>query len=141
MKKEPDKKTENFLQSFSLRPPPQNLKEKILDSAIQKKKINHVMTPILWKGLIGCLFLLVTIFAVDAEFSKKQSERINSMAGLSKTPPVETSDAWSMLPEVFWEPSDSYKDTGRKKYYALRKKRGITTRQHEWRESLEKELE
>lgn len=141
MKKEIDKKTENFLKAFSLRPAPQDLKEKILDSTIQKKKTNHVMTPILWKGLVGCLFLLVLVLAVDAGFSKIQSERINSITGLSKTPPAETTDDWTMLRDILWEPLDSTGDTGMAKFYALQKKKGEIARQLEWRESLEKELE
>jgi len=141
MKKENNKNPEDFLRTFFLKPAPPGLKDKILDNAIQKKKTNHVMTPILWKGLMGCLFLLIIVLAVDAGVSKIQSNRINNITGMSKIPSAETRDDWTLLHDVLWEPLDSTGDTGKAKFHALQKKKGKITRQLEWRESLEKELE
>lgn len=141
MKKETDKETEDFLKTYSLKPPPEGLKEKILVGIQHKKKTDHVMTPILWKAFAGCVFLLVLVLAVDAGVSRMHSKRINRMTGLVKIPPAETTEDWSVLHDILWEPLDSSQETGREKYYAIQKSREITTRPQEWRESLEKELE
>jgi hypothetical protein len=141
MKKENNEKTEDFLRTFSLKPAPPKLKDRILVNAIQRKKSTHVMTPLLWKGLVGCLFLLIIVLAVDAGLSKIQNERYISITGMPKTPPDEATDDWTMLHDILWEPLVSAKDTGKEKFNAFLKKRGKKMRRPEWRESLEKEWE
>jgi hypothetical protein len=141
MKKETDKETEDFLKTFSLKPASQGLKEKILDSTIQKKKTNHVMTVFLWKGFVSCLFLMIIVIAVDATVSHSQKNRFSSFLDKPQESSDKQEEEWSMLKEIIWDPLDEQANTVKKKYYGLQGKSKKNTRQLKWRESLEKELE
>jgi hypothetical protein len=141
MKKETDKETKDFLKTFSLKPAPQGLKEKILDSTMQKKKTNHVMTVFLWKGFVSCLFLMIIVIAVDATVSHSQKNRFSSFLDKPQESSDKQEEEWSMLKEIIWDPLDGQANTVKKKFYGLHGKSEKNTRQLKWRESLEKELE
>ena len=141
MTEENNKKTEDFLGGFSLRNAPPDLKEKILDRALQKRKTNHEMTTFLRKGFVGCLILLIIVIAVDATITRAQNRRFSSFLDEQQATTDKAEEEWSMLEDIIWEHTESAKSEAKIKFYDLLKKKKKTRRQPEWRESLEKEFE
>ena len=140
MKRENNKKTEDFLKDFSFKPAPSALKDKILTNAQKKQKSNHVMTAFLWKGFVGCLFLLFIVIVVDATISHTQHKRFSLFLDKHQESSDKQEEEWSMLKDIIWEPLDSTENAIKKKFYRLSEKPGKRGRLPEWRESLEKEF-
>ena len=136
-----NKETEDFLATFSLKSTLPGLKEKILEGALQRQKPNHIMTASLWKGFVGCLFLLIVVIAVDVTVSGSQNNRFSSFLDKPQESSDKQEEEWSMLKEIIWDPLDEQANTVKKKYYGLQGKSEKNTRQLKWRESLEKEFE
>jgi len=70
---------ESFIQDFSRKPPPQGLREKVLQSAYQERMASRVMTSGLWILLIGCVVLACFSFFLDIKISINQQKRISSL--------------------------------------------------------------
>lgn len=141
MKKDNDRKTEDFLKTFSLKSAPPGLKEKILHSALHKKQTSPVITPLLWKGFVATLILLIIVIAVDATVSSTQYDRLSSFLGTPQASSATQEEEWSMLKDIIWEPLDLAGSAAKKKFYDLREDNEINKRQPEWREILEEEFE
>lgn len=141
MKRENNKKTEDFLRTFSLKTAPPGLKEKILAGALQKRNANNGMTTFLRKGFMGCFILLFIVIAVDATISRAQNRRFSSFLDKHQESASNAEEEWSMLKDIIWEPLDSTKNAVKKKFYGTQEKSKKKGRLPEWRESLEKEFE
>ncbi len=142
MKKENDKRIEDFLKTFSLIPAPPGLKGKILHSTLHKRQSSPVLTPFLWRGLAGTLIFLIIVIAVDATISSSQYNRLTTFLKLpQESTAAQEEEEWSMLKNIIWEPLDSSGNTEKKKFYNLRKNSEINKRQLQWREILEEEFE
>ncbi len=141
MKKENNKKTEDFLKDFSFKPAPSALKDKILINAQKKQKSNHVMTAFLWKGFVGCLFLLFIVIVVDATISHTQHKRFSLFLDIHQESSDKQEEEWSMLKDIIWEPLESTENEVKHRFYSSQEKSKINERNLEWRESLEKEFE
>lgn len=122
MKNDSERKTEDFLKTFSLKPAPLGLKEKILDQIPQRKKISPVMTPFLWKGFMGCMLLLMGVLVVDAAVSKTQSKRIQTFFKKSTAPHVMRGEDWILLEEIIGEPLDSLQNNAGNVVFTLEEK-------------------
>lgn len=141
MEKENNKDAEDYLGTFSLKPAPPGLKDKILDGALQKGKSNNGMTTFLWKGFVGCFILLFIVIAVDATITQSQNRRFSSLLGKQQESTDNSEEEWSMMKDIIWEYSDSTKNKAKINFYTLLEKSKNKRRQHEWRESLEEEFE
>ncbi len=141
MRKVGNKQTEDFLRMFSLKPSPPGLKEKILDDTLQKQNSNHARTAFLWKGFVGCLFLLFLVIVVDAAISKAQKNRFSSILDTPQESLNTQEEEWSMLKEIIGETLGSSENALINKFYVMQEKSKNKRRQLEWRESLEKEFE
>jgi hypothetical protein len=87
---DPDQdKAEEFLKGFSLKPAPPRLRAKILTRAVQERKAARVMTPLLWKTVLGCSILTLIFSGADKAISKSQQSRMDS---LFKEPTVSRPD-------------------------------------------------
>ena len=140
MKKENDKQVEEFLEGFSFKPAPSRLKEKILDTSLQRQKTNHVMTAHLWKGLVGCLILLIFIIAVDATITRAQNKRFASILHKQQESIDLTEKEHSIINEIIMDFSDSTKIEANIKFYDFLKKKKKKRRQLEKREFFQEEL-
>jgi hypothetical protein len=141
MKKENDKKIEDFLKIFAYKPAPPGLKEKILRSALQRKQSSPVITPFIWKGFVTTLILLIIVMAVDATVSSNQNGHLSSFLDLPQESSDRQEEEWSMLKDIIWDPLDKSENAAKKKFYTLREDSEINKRQPEWREILEEEFE
>jgi len=141
VKKDNDQKTKDFLKAFSLKPAPPGLKEKILHPVPRRKKPPHTITPLLWKGFVATLILLILVIAVDATVSSNQNNRLSSFLDRPQESTAAQEEEWSMLKDIIWEPLDSPSKVEKKKFYTLREDREINKRQLEWKEILEEEFE
>ena len=140
MKNENDKQTEKFLQSFSFKQAPSALKQKILNNALQRQKTNHVMTAFLWKGLVGCLILLIFIIAVDATITRAQNKRFSSLLHKQQESIDLTEEERSLIKDIIMDFSDSTKIEANIKVYDFLKKKKKKRRQMEKREFFQEEL-
>lgn len=75
--------SEDFLKGFSLKPPPGELREKIVDSVFQKRKAILVMSPGQWKILIASGAIIVFSFVLDAGFNHIQKKQMASLLNSS----------------------------------------------------------
>ena len=136
-----NKKTEDYLTTFSLKTVPPGLKEKILEGALQRQKPNHIMTAFLWKGFVSCLFLLIVVIAVDVTISGSQNNRFSSFLEIPQKSSDKQEEEWSMLKDIIGEPFDSTENAAKKKFYGTQEKSKNNERNLLWRESLEEEFE
>ncbi len=141
MKEDKDKKTEDWLRSFSLRPAPPVLKEKILHSVSHKKRSSSVITPWFGKGFLATLILLIVVIAVDAAVSSTQIKRLSSLLGIHQEPTFAQEEEWSLLKEIIWDPLDASGNTAKQKLYERREKSETNKRQPGWRKILEEEFD
>ncbi len=141
MKKENNKKTEDFLEDFSFKPAPSILKGKILGYSRQRQKTNHVRVAFLWKGLVGCVLLLILVIAIDAAITHAQNKRFSSILQKEQESIEITGEERSLIKDVIGEFSDSTKSDASIKLYDFLGKKKNKRRQTEWREYWEKEIE
>lgn len=81
MKIQKDQKTEDFLNNFSRKPAPPELKEKILNEARRERAVNRVMTPMLWKVGLICSASILTFLLLDTFILHNQKRYIASLVG------------------------------------------------------------
>ena len=81
MKIQNDQKTEDFLNNFSRKPAPPELKEKILNEARRERAEKRVMTPMLWKVGLICSASILTFLLLDTFILPNQKRYIASLVG------------------------------------------------------------
>jgi len=81
MKIQKDQKTEDFLNNFSRKPAPPELKEKILNEARRERAEKRVMTPMLWKVGLICSASILTFLLLDTFILPNQKRYIASLVG------------------------------------------------------------
>lgn len=140
MKKENEKQVEEFLEGFSFKPAPSMLKEKILNTALKRQKTNHVMTEFLWKGLAGCLLVLIFVIFIDATITHTQNKRFASILHKQQESIDITEEEHSIIREIIMDFTDSTKSEANVKFYDFLKKQKKIRRQLERRKFLEEEL-
>jgi hypothetical protein len=141
MQEENNKQTEKFLKNFSFKPAPSTLKGKILNDILQLQKTIHMMTAHLWKGVVGCLLLLIFVIAIDATITHAQNKRFASFLHKEQESIDITEEERAMIKDIIGEFLDSTKIEVKIKLYNFHKKTKKGGRQTEWRESFEKEFE
>jgi hypothetical protein len=82
--KEPEKNLESFLSQFRRKPAPPELKERILRQAEEKKRLEHVITPFMWK--LAAVSLTLIVLSLGAELIISPSGPLSSSAVLSSKP-------------------------------------------------------
>lgn len=141
MQKGDNKQTEDFLRMFSLRPSPPVLKEKILLET-RKRQNSHAMTnSFLWRGLVGCLLLLIFVIAIDAAITRSQNKRLTFFVHKEQESSVFTEEELSLIKDIIGEFSSTTKSETIMNPYHLLDKKKKERRQNEWRESFKKEME
>jgi hypothetical protein len=141
MQKGNNKRTEEFLERFSYKPAPSELKEKTLSKALQRQKSNHVMMAYLWKGFVGCLFLLTIVIAIDATINHAQNKHYASILQREQEPLDFTEEEHSIVKDIILDLSDSTKSEAKIKFFGLWKIKNSTRREWDRRKSIEEELE
>jgi len=81
MKYQNNQETEDFLNNFSRKPAPSELKEKILNEARRERAENMVMTPMLWKVGLICSASILMFLLLDTVILHKQKKYIASLVG------------------------------------------------------------
>jgi hypothetical protein len=81
MKYQNNQKTIDFLNNFSRKPAPPELKEKILNEARRERAENRVITPILWKVGLICSASILMFLLLDIVILHKQKRYIASLVG------------------------------------------------------------
>lgn len=123
MKRQDDNQIEVFIQSFSCKPAPSDLKNRILRVAHQEKEAARGMTPGLWKILFGCMICLAAFTSLDMKFMKDNRERIASLISLAPISGIQKGDdSVKMLAELFNVPANSEFLSWVGKRYGIEKK-------------------
>jgi hypothetical protein len=141
MKKENDKKIEEFLDEFSFKPVSPALKEKMLNNALQRKKTNHVMPHFFWRDLVGCLILLVFVITIDSTLNHVQNKHFASIVHKQKESIDLTEEERSFIKDIILDFSDSTESTANRKFFGLGNTKKNTWREWDRRKSFEEELE
>lgn len=141
MEKGNNKKTEDFLGTFSFKSGPQGLKGKILDGVLKKRESDQGMTIFFWKGFVGCLLMLIFVIAVDATITHAQNKRFSSFLDKQQETNEKSEEEWSMLKDIIWEPIESTNNIVKKKLYGSQEKSKKKGGLQEWRKSLKEEFE
>jgi hypothetical protein len=141
MHEENNKRTEKFLKNFSFKPAPSALKRKILNDVLQLQKMNQVKAVFLWKGLVGCLLLLIFVMAIDAALTHTQNKRFSSILHKEQESIDITEEERAMIEDIMGEFLDSIKIEAKTNLHYFPEKTKKRRRQTEWRESLIKEIE
>ncbi len=139
MKKEYDNKIEEMLKTFSLKAPPPGMKEKILERTWQRKKTTSVMASFHRKGIVGCLILLIVIFAVDAAVSRTQNDQMFFYLDKSEESSYQQDEEWSMSEDIIGKPPIKSQIARRKRPSAFWEKRETIKRLTGWMEAFEEE--
>ncbi len=72
-------KTEEFLKRFSFRPPPPELRKRVLLAAAKKRADEHVWSPFCWKAALALLVLGFTALLADTALSRAQVRRLSAL--------------------------------------------------------------
>jgi len=81
MKYQNNQKTVDFLNNFSRKPAPPELKEKILNEAQRERAEKRVMTPMLWKVALICSASILMFLLLDTFILHNQKRYIASLVG------------------------------------------------------------
>jgi hypothetical protein len=141
MEKGNNKKTEDFLHTFSLKPAPETLKEKILHYSHRPHKSSETRAVAFRNGLAVCGVLLISVIAIDATITHFQNKRFSSIFQKGQESIDLTEEEHSLIREIIGEFSGSTKSGVNLKLYNQWEKREGKKRPTGWRESLEKEIE
>ena len=92
MKYQNNQKTVDFLNDFSRKPAPPELKEKILNEARRERAENRVMTPMLWKVGLICSASILMFLLLDIFILPNQKRYIASLVGTQPVTRIQKQD-------------------------------------------------
>ncbi len=92
MKYQNNQKTEDFLNNFSRKPAPPELKEKILNEARRERAEKRVMTPMLWKVGLICSASILTFLLLDTFILHNQKRYFASLVGTQPVTRIQKQD-------------------------------------------------
>jgi hypothetical protein len=141
MTKKRDEEVENFLKEFSLKPAPPAMKNKILENTLRKRESNHMISPLSWKGLAGCLFLLILVIAIDAAISHYQHKRFSSYLNKQQDTSRKQEEDWSLLKDIILESLGTSREGVKAVFFRSEDRERNKKRQKEWKESFKEEFE
>jgi len=81
---DPEKEMESYLARFRRRLPPPGFKEQLLRRVEERRKLERVMTTVMWKIACTCLVLAVIFLAANVFIVRNEEQHLSALLNINQ---------------------------------------------------------